>query len=75
MHTHRNGIDNSWSLLRRGLNGTDISARPFHLDKYVDEQVIRYNNRKDIGDSGQLALCAEQGFGRRLAYEEPTGKA
>lgn len=74
-HIHTNGIENFWSLLKRGLNGTYISVRPFHLDKYVDEQVFRYNNRKDIGDSGRLGLCVEQGFGRRLTYKELTGKA
>jgi hypothetical protein len=74
-HIHTNGIENFWSLLKRGLNGTYVSVRPFHLDKYVDEQVFRYNNRKDIGDSGRLALCVEQGFGRRLTYKQLTGKA
>lgn len=74
-HIHTNGIENFWSLLKRGLNGTYISVRPFHLDKYVDEQVFRYNNRKDIGDSERLALCVEQGFGRRLTYKQLTGKA
>lgn len=74
-HIHTNGIENFWSLLKRGLNGTYIAVRPFHLDKYVDEQVFRYNNRKDIGDSGRLALCVEQGFGRRLTYKQLTGKA
>jgi hypothetical protein len=74
-HIHTNGIENFWSLLKRGLSGTYVAVRPFHLDKYVDEQVFRYNNRKDIGDSGRLALCVEQGFGRRLTYKQLTGKA
>jgi len=69
-HIHTNGIENFWSLLKRGLNGTYVSVRPFHLDKYVNEQVFRYNNRKDIGDSGRLALVVEQGFGRRLTYKQ-----
>ncbi len=42
---HTQGIENFWSLLKRGLNGTYVAVEPFHLGKYVDEQVFRYNNR------------------------------
>lgn len=44
-HVHTNGIENFWSLLKRGLTGTYISVEPFHLQAYVEEQVFRYNNR------------------------------
>jgi transposase-like protein len=40
---HTNGLENFWSLLKRGLKGTYISVRPFHLFRYLDEQVFRYN--------------------------------
>jgi transposase-like protein len=43
---HTQGIDNFWSLLKRGLRGTYIAVEPFHLDRYVDEQAFRYNNRQ-----------------------------
>ena len=42
---HTNGLENFWSLLKRGLNGTYVAVEPFHLFRYVDEQVFRYNNR------------------------------
>ena len=42
---HTNGLENFWSLLKRGLKGTYVAVEPFHLDRYVDEQVFRYNNR------------------------------
>ena len=42
---HTNGLENFWSLLKRGLNGTYISVEPFHLFRYLDEQTFRYNNR------------------------------
>ena len=42
---HTNGIENFWSLLKRTLNGTYVAVEPFHLDRYVDEQVFRFNNR------------------------------
>ena len=40
------GLENFWSLLKRGLNGTYVCVEPFHLFRYVDEQAFRYNNRK-----------------------------
>jgi ribosomal protein L37AE/L43A/transposase-like protein len=77
-HVHTNGIENFWSLLKRGLNGTYVSVEPFHLDRYVVEQVFRYNNRatKDnpLNDSDRFALTVSQILGRRLTYAELTGK-
>src|SRR5213075_437965 len=43
---HTNGMENFWSLLKRGLAGTYVSVDPFHLFRYLDEQVFRFNNRK-----------------------------
>ena len=73
-HIHTNGMENFWSLLKRGLNGTYVSVRPYHLFRYIDEQAFRYNNRKDIGDGGRFNLCVSQGFGRRLTYKELMGQ-
>ncbi len=42
---HTQAIENFWSLLKRGLRGTYVAVEPFHLERYVDEQVFRYNNR------------------------------
>jgi transposase-like protein len=42
---HTNGLENFWSLLKRGLRGTYVSVEPFHLFRYLDEQVYRFNNR------------------------------
>src|SRR5437764_8365232 len=47
---HTNGLENFWSLLKRGIAGTYVSVEPFHLFRYLDEQMFRFNNRKD--DSG-----------------------
>ena len=40
----RNGIENFWSLLKRTLKGTYVAVEPFHLDRYLTEQVFRFNN-------------------------------
>jgi transposase-like protein len=75
---HTNGLENFWSLLKRGLKGTYVAVEPFHLFRYVDEQVFRYNNRKDgdrkLTDADRFALAMSQIGGKRLTYAELTGK-
>lgn len=34
---HTNGLENFWSLLKRGIAGTYVSVEPFHLFRYLDE--------------------------------------
>jgi transposase-like protein len=75
---HTNGIENFWSLLKRSLRGTYVAVEPFHLDRYVDEQVFRFNNRatKDnpLNDSDRFLLALSQVSNKRLTYKELTGK-
>jgi transposase-like protein len=75
---HTNGLENFWSLLKRGLRGTYVAVEPFHLTKYIDEQVFRFNNRATKGnplnDADRFALAMSQVAGRRLTYSELTGK-
>jgi transposase-like protein len=73
-HVHTNGMENFWSLLKRGLTGTYISVEPFHLQAYVAEQVFRYNNRKDMNDGARFVKVLSQIVGKRLTYAELTGK-
>ena len=39
---HTQGIENFWSLLKRTLRGTYVAVEPFHLDRYLDEQMFRF---------------------------------
>ena len=71
---HTNGLENFWSLLKRGLGGTYVSVEPFHLFRYIDEQAFRYNNRNDMTDSDRFDLAVRQIVGRRLTWAEVTGK-
>ncbi len=32
---HTNGLENFWSLLKRGISGTYVSVEPFHLHRYL----------------------------------------
>ncbi|HEY4379353.1 MAG TPA: transposase, partial [Acidobacteriaceae bacterium] len=62
------------TLLKRSLGGTYVAVEPFHLDRYVDEQVFRYNLRKNKNDAGRFDQAVSQIVGRRLTYADLTGK-
>jgi transposase-like protein len=74
-NVHTNGMENFWSLLKRGLHGTYVSVEPFHLFRYVDEQAFRFNNRKDMNDADRFDAVVRKIVGKRLTYAELTGKA
>jgi transposase-like protein len=69
-----NAIENFWSLLKRTLSGTYVCVEPFHLDRYIDEQVFRFNNRKNMNDNLRFKKALSQVAGKRLTYKEVTGK-
>ena len=76
---HTNGLENFWSLLKRGLKGTYVAVEPFHLFRYLDEQMFRYNNRKDaidqkMKDGERFEIALSQIAGKRLTFAEVTGK-
>ena len=75
---HTQGIENFWALLKRSLHGTYVAVEPFHLDRYVDEQAFRYNNRatpdNPLNDADRFMLAVSQISGKRLTYAELTGK-
>lgn len=78
-NVHTNGLENYWSLLKRTISGTYVSVEPFHLFRYLDEQALRYNNRKDsngepLTDSDRFDLGVRQIVGKRLTWAEVTSK-
>jgi transposase-like protein len=73
-NVHTNGLENFWSLLKRGIRGTYVSVEPFHLFRYLDEQAFRFNNRMDMNDSDRFDLAVRQIVGKRLTWAEVTGK-
>lgn len=70
---HTNGLENFWSLLKRGIKGTYVCPAPFHLFRYLDEQATRFNERGD-DDAGRFANTLRRAAGRRLTYRKLTGK-
>ena len=75
---HSQGIENFWSLCKRSLNGTYVAVEPFHLERYVIEQMFRYNYRatkaNPLTDADRFTLAGSQISGKRLTYAELTGK-
>jgi transposase-like protein len=71
---HTNNIENFSSCFKRSLSGTYIAVEPAHLDRYVSEQVFRFNNRHKNTDATRMAKVLSQVTGKRLTYAEVTGK-
>ncbi|MGH9613882.1 MAG: IS1595 family transposase [Bryobacteraceae bacterium] len=76
---HVNGMENFWSLLKRTLKGTYVSVDPVHLQAYVDEQVFRFNSRKNsndqpLKDGERFSMAVCKVVGKRLTWDELTGK-
>ena len=72
-HVHTNGLENFWSLLKRGIKGTYVSVEPFHLFRYLDEQAFRFNERKD-NDKGRFLKAIASFAGKRLMYSKLIGQ-
>lgn len=70
---HVNGLENYWSLFKRTLKGTYVSVNPTHLDRYLDEQAFRYNERHG-DDSARFADVVGSAPGRRVTWKELTKK-
>jgi transposase-like protein len=71
-NVHTNGIENFWSLLKRTISGTYVSVEPYHLPKYIDEQVFRFNERK-TKDKDRFLKAIGNIAGKRLKYNELIG--
>jgi transposase-like protein len=68
---HTSGLENFWSLLKRAIRGTYVSVEPFHLMRYLGEEVFRYNERK-ITDAERFQEVLGSVSGKRLTWNELT---
>ena len=71
-NVHTNNIENFWSLLKRTIKGTYISVSPEHLQKYIEEQMFRYNEREG-NDQQRFVSLIELISGKRLTYSQLIG--
>ena len=67
-------VSNFWSLLKRAIKGTYVSCEPFHLHRYLDEEVYRFNTRKQT-DAERFMGVLKAVAGRRVMFDELTGRA
>lgn len=73
-HIHTNSIEAFWSMLKRTIRGTQIHVSAAHLQRYVEEQVFRFNNRHSE-DGPRFTIATKAVDGKRLTYKSLTGKA
>lgn len=69
---HTNGVENFWSLFKRGIIGIYHQVSHKHLQAYADEFAYRFNTRK-TNDQERLAAVLTQTQGR-LKYKDLTKK-
>ncbi len=60
---HTNGLENFWSLFKRALKGTYVSTEEFHLFRYLDEQMFRFN-------SANCLMMAQDSSTLRITFSE-----
>jgi len=70
---HTNGMENFWSLFKRGLNGIYHSVEVEHLDRYMDEFTYRFNSRK-LSDGERFTASVPRIAGKRLTYSALISK-
>lgn len=71
-NVHTNSIENFWSLFKRTIKGTYVSIQAEHLQKYVEEQCFRYNNR-ETNDAGRFMNLLQSIGGKGITYQELIG--
>ncbi len=69
---HTNGLENLWSFVKRAIKGTYVSVEPFHLFRYLDEEVFRFNTRK-VSDAARFIRALQRIVGKRLTYAHLVG--
>jgi transposase-like protein len=72
-NVHTNSIESFFSVLKRTIKGTYIAPRPQHLQRYIEEQVHRFNEREKT-DGERFPVVVKQADGVRLTYKKLTGK-
>jgi transposase-like protein len=70
---HTNNIEAFWAVLKRTIGGTYTHVDPRHLDRYLSEQVYRFNEREEK-DGPRFAKATKGADGKRLTYKALTAK-
>jgi ISXO2-like transposase domain len=73
-HVHTNSIEAFWSVLKRALKGTYIAPHPQHLQRYVEEEIFRFNEQESTGGP-RFVKAAKGADGKRLTYKALIARA
>jgi transposase-like protein len=68
-----NGLENFWSIFKRGIIGVFHSISPQHLQAYADEFSDRYN-KKDLTNIERFEQAAKRFHTARLTYKALLGR-
>jgi len=72
-NVHTNSIESFWAVLKRTIGGTYTHVAPEHLDRYLAEQIFRFDEREN--DDGPRFVKATKGAdGKRLTYKALVAK-
>ena len=66
---HINGIESFWSMLTRAHKGTYPKISKKHLNRYVNEFLVRHNIR-DEDTIRQMEIIVAGLVGRRVMYKD-----
>ena len=72
-NVHTNNIECFWSVLKRTIGGTYIHVNPCHLDRYLAEQVFRFDERENE-DGPRFVKATKRADGKRLTYKRLVQK-
>ena len=67
---HTNTIEGFWAILKRSIYGIHHFVSAKHLQRYINEQIFRYNNRGDHVSMFNMIL--ERVGGKKLSYKDLT---
>ena len=73
-NVHTNGIENFWSLLKRGLGGTYVSVEPSTCSAMSTNRLFGSTIGTDMNDGDRFRELASRIVGKRLTFAEVTGK-
>ena len=72
-NVHTNNIECFWSVLKRTIGGTYIHVNPRHLDRYLAEQVFRFDERENK-DGPRFVKAIKGSDLKRLTYKTLISK-
>ncbi len=67
---HTNTIEGFWAILKRSIYGIHHFVSAKHLQRYINEQIFRYNNRG--GHVNMFNMILERVGGKKLSYKDLT---